>query len=94
MHAIGGEILKARKKETAMKEGYKLAKRFALRNTDPYENPKGTYHGWFKYYDRTFDSIEEAYKFFDDLGSYHDGVVKIRVKKNKTKYFAKYEVHC
>lgn len=95
-HIIGGSILKARKKETAMKEGLKLAKRFALRNTDPYENPRGTYHGYFRFYDRTFDNEEQAYEFFDSLGSYCDGVVKIKAdsKNAKPKYFAKFEVHC
>ena len=79
-----------------MKEGLKLAKRFALRNTDPYENPRGTYHGYFKFYNRTFENEEEAFKFFDDLGAYCDGVVMIKgkTKNSNPKYFAKYEVHC
>lgn len=93
-HIIGGTYLKARKKETAMKEGLKLAKRFALRNTDPYENPSGTYHGDFRFYNRTFKNEEEAYNFFDSLGVYRDGIVMIEQKNRKPKYFAKFEVHC
>lgn len=95
-HMIGGCLLKARKKETAMKEGLKYAKWFARRNTDPYENPKGTYFNDFRFYNRVFDDEEQAYKFFDELGSYRDGVVMIKgnSKKVKPKYFVKVEVHC
>lgn len=94
MHAINGVYLKARKPETAMKEGLKLAKRFAYLNVDRLENPSGTYHGDFRFYNYTFNNEEEAYNFFDSLGAYCDGVVMIRQKNRKPKYFAKFEVHC
>lgn len=95
-HVIGGCVLKARKLETAKKEGMKFAKMFALRNTDPLENPSGTYGNSLKYYDRTFNNEDEAYEFFDSLGAYRDGIVKIKgkTKRAKPKYFVKVEVHC
>ena len=94
MHALHYETLKVRKKETAMKEGLKVAKLFAFCNVDRLENPSGSYHGGFRYYDYLFETEEDAIKFFDQLGSYRDGVVRIKQKNRKPKYFVKVEVHC
>lgn len=87
-HAIGWGFLKATTKEAAMKEGLKAAKNYAFYNVDRYENPSGDYHSDFRYYDRIFNSEDEALEFFDRLGSYRDGVVRIRVVSDsaQTKY--------
>lgn len=77
-HAIGGGFLKATTKEAAMREGYRDAEEFAFYNTDRGENPDGGYHGNFKYYDRVFDSVEDAEDFFDRLGAYRDGVCMVK----------------
>lgn len=78
-HYVDGCFLKATTKEAAMKEGLAAAQEFAFYNVDRYENPSGTYHGRFRYYDRIFNSVDEALDFFDSLGFYKDGVVRIRV---------------
>ena len=78
-HAICGSVLKAKTKEEALKEGYRLAEDYAQVNVDRQENPSGAYHGYFRYYDSVFNTPEEANSFFDRLGSGYDGVVRIRV---------------
>lgn len=78
-HAIGTSVLKAKTKEAAMKEGYQLAVDYAKNNVDRKENPFGSYNSSFRYYDRVFNTDEEAEAFFDKLGNYYDGVVRLRV---------------
>lgn len=78
-HAICGSVLKAKTKEEALKEGYRLAEDYAQVNVDRQENPSGSYHNSFRYYDSVFNTPEEANSFFDRLGSWYDGVVRIRV---------------
>lgn len=87
-HAIGWCFLKATTKEAAMKEGLAAAKDYAFYNVDRYENLSGSYYNDFRYYDRIFNSVDEALEFFDSLGSYKDGVVRIRVVSDsaQTKY--------
>lgn len=77
-HAIGGGFLMATTKEAAMKEGYADACEFAFRNVDRQENPSGSYDNSFKYYDKCFNTEEDAYDFFYSLGSYHDGVCMVK----------------
>ena len=87
-HAIGGGFLKATTKEAAMKEGLKDAEEFAYYNVDRQENYSGSYYNSFKYYDKVFNTEEEAMEFFYSLGSYCDGVcmVKEPSKGAKTRY--------
>ena len=87
-HAIGGGFLKATTKEAAMREAYANAQDFAAMNVDRGENPDGIYDNSFKFYNRTFDTEEEAEDFFDSLGSYRDGVcmVKVPSKAAEKKY--------
>lgn len=87
-HYVDGCFLKATTKEAAMKEGLAAAEEFAFYNVDRDENPLGTYHGKFRYYDRIFNSEDEAFAFFDSIGCYKDGVVRIRVvsESAQTKY--------
>ena len=87
-HAIGGGFLRATTKERALAEGLADAEDFAYYNVDRGENPSGSYHGNFRFYDRVFDNEDEAIEFFDSLGSYCDGVVMVREasKSSKTRY--------
>ena len=91
-HAIGGGFLDAKTKEEAMKKGLAAAKEFASYNVDRQENPYGDYGNSFEFYNRIFDSEEEAYDFFYNLGSYRDGVcmVKEPSKGSMTRYRKKY----
>lgn len=77
-HAAQLFQLNAKTKEEAMDEGYIFAADFAVANVDYDENPTGSYHGDFRFYDREFDTEEEAWDFFNSLGPYCDGVVKIK----------------
>ena len=81
-------FLNATTKEEAMREAYADACEFAECNVDREENPLGGYHSSFKFYDRCFDTEEEAKEFFDSLGAYQDGVcmVKHASKSAATKY--------
>lgn len=87
-HAVGGGFLRATTKEAAMREGLADAEEFAYYNVDREENYGGSYHGNFRFYDRTFDNEDEAMDFFDSLGSYCDGVVMVREpsKSSRTRY--------
>lgn len=71
-------FLKAKTKEAAMKEGLAAAEEFAYNNVDRYENPSGAYHGNFMFYDKVFNSEDEALAFFRSLGTYNDGVAMIK----------------
>ena len=77
-HAIGGGFLKATNKDAALKEGYADACEFAFYNVDRGENPSGSYDNSFRYYDKTFDTEDDAMDFFYSLGSYCDGVCKVK----------------
>lgn len=77
-HAIGGGFLDAKTRDRALAEGLADAENFAFYNVDRGENPSGSYHGNFRYYDRVFNTEDEAMEFFDSLGSYCDGVVMVR----------------
>lgn len=77
-HLFGGGFLKATTKEAAMREGYTNAQEFAFRNVDREENHGGHYDNSFRFYDRVFDTEEEAKDFFDSLGSYCDGVCMVK----------------
>ena len=77
-HAVGGGFLNAKNKEQAMKEGFADAKEFAFYNVDRGEDPSCSYHGNFRFYDKVFNSEEEAEDFFDSLGSYCDGVCMVK----------------
>lgn len=77
-HAVAMIPLKARTKDAAMKEGLMEAYDYAEMETDRYENPSGSYHGNFRFYDKEFNNEQEAFAFFNSLGSYCDGVVKIK----------------
>ena len=76
-HAIGGGLLEAKTREAAMKEGLADAEDFAYYNGDRYEG-SDEYHGDFRFYNKTFNTVEEAERFFDDLGAYCDGVCMIK----------------
>ena len=93
MHVIGGGLLKAKDRDSAMKEGLERAESFAFYNVDRGENPNGSYNNYFSFYNETFNTEEEAYRFFDELGAYCDGVCMIS-QNGEIRYFAKYEVHC
>lgn len=87
-HAIGGGFLRATTKEAAMREAQEDAEQFAFYNVDREENPGGSYNGSLRFYNRTFDTEEEAEAFFDSLGAYSDGVcmVKEAGKGARTRY--------
>ena len=51
---------------------------FAFYNVDRGENASGSYHGNFRFYDKVFNTEEEAEDFFNSLGSYCDGVVMVK----------------
>ena len=76
-HAVGGGFLKATTKEEAMREALADAEEFAYYNGDRDEG-SDTYHGHLGFYDRTFNTEDEAEEFFDSLGAYCDGVCKVR----------------
>lgn len=86
-HIVDYTFLKATDKDRAMREGYALAEEFAYYNGDR-EEGSDNYHGNFKFYDKTFNTEDDAIDFFDSLGSYCDGVcmVKEATKGAKTKY--------
>lgn len=77
-HAIGGGFLRATTKEAAMREGLAAAEEFAFYNVDRGENASGSYHGNFRFYDKVFNTEEEAEDFFNSLGSYCDGVIMVK----------------
>lgn len=77
-HAIGGGFLKATTKEAAMREGYADACEYAEINVDRQEDPFGSYDNSFKFYDKVFDTEDDAKEFFDSLGSYVDGVCMVK----------------
>ena len=68
-HAIGGGFLRATTKEAAMREGLAAAEEFAFYNVDRGENASGSYHGNFRFYDKVFNTEEEAEDFINRLGS-------------------------
>ena len=80
--STGWGFLKAKTKGEAMKEGLALAEEYAFCNVDRYENPSGTYHNNFRFYDRVFNSEDEALEFFNRLGTYRDGVVMVKEASN------------
>ena len=89
-HAIGGGFLRATTKEAAMREGLVAAEEFAFYNVDRGENYDGSYHGNFRFYDKVFNTEDEAEDFFDSLGSYCDGVVMVKeVGKGAKNRYAK-----
>ena len=92
-HSIGGGFLKATTKEAAMREGLADANEFAFYEVDRGENSSGSYHGNFRYYDKVFDTEDDAIDFFDSLGAYCDGVCMVKEpgKGAKTKYAKKVE---
>lgn len=77
-HAIGGGFLKATTKEEAMREALRDAEEFAYYNSDREENPNGAYEGYLKFYNRVFDTEDEAEEFFNSLGAYCDGVCMVK----------------
>ena len=89
-HRIGGGFLKAKTENAALAEGLKRAEEFAYYNGDRYEG-SDNYHGFFKVYDREFETEEEAEEFFDSLGAYNDGIVKVKcaTKASQTRYMNK-----
>lgn len=92
-HAIGGGFLKATTKEAAMREAQADAEEFAYYNSDRQENYSGDYYGNLIFYDRVFDTEDDAMEFFDSLGSYCDGVCMVKEpgKGARTKYAKKVE---
>ena len=86
-HAINYVFLTANTKDKAMKEGYALAEEWAMYNGD-HEEGSTNYHGDFKFYDREFNTEDEAIDFFNSLGSYCDGVCKVKeaTKGARTKF--------
>ena len=87
-HQIGGGFLKATTKEAAMREGLADAEEYAYYNADRQENFDASYDNDFRYYDKTFENEEDAEHFFESLGSYCDGVCKVKQasKSAQTKY--------
>ena len=77
-HAIGGGFLRATTKEAAMREAQADAEEFAFYNVDRGENLSGSYHGNMRFYDKTFDTEDDAEDFFNSLGSYCDGVCMVK----------------
>lgn len=77
-HAVNLHQLEATTREAAMSEGFDYACEWAEMNVDPYEDPSRSYHGDFKFYDKEFDTEEEAWEFFNNLGAYCDGIVRIK----------------
>ena len=86
--ARGGGFLNATNKEEAMREGYADACDFAFYNVDRHEDPSGSYNNSFRFYDKCFDTEEDAEDFFKSLGDYVDGVcmVKQASKSASNKY--------
>lgn len=86
-HLIGGGFLKATSKDEAMREALTDAEEFAYYNGDRLEG-SDRYSNSFKYYDKVFNTEDEAEEFFASLGSYMDGVcmVKEPSKSAQTKF--------
>lgn len=86
-HLIGGGFLKATTKDEAMREALADAEQFAYYNGDR-EECSDCYDSSFKFYDKVFDTEEDAEDFFASLGSYMDGVcmVKEPSKSAQTKF--------
>ena len=76
-HIMDYGFLDATTKEGAMREGLEIAQEFAYHNVDRYENPSGSYHNNFRFYDRVFNTVDEALDFFRD-GFYKDGVCLVK----------------
>lgn len=75
---ISTGFLKATTKEAAIREANSIADTFAFYNVDRGENPSGEYHGYIKFYDKVFNTEDEAIDFFDGLGAYNDGVCQVK----------------
>lgn len=86
-HLIGGGFLRATTKDEAMREAFADAEQFAYYNGDR-EEGSDCYDSSFKFYDKVFDTEEDAEDFFASLGNYMDGVcmVKEPSKSAQTKF--------
>ena len=84
-HAISGGFLNAKNRDEALKEAYADACEFAHRNGD-YEEGSNEYDGSIRYYDRVFNTEDEAEDFFRSID--RDGVcmVKQAGKGAETRY--------
>lgn len=76
-HSIGWGFLQATTKEAALREGLAIAEEWAHYEGDPMEG-SDTYHGNFRFYDKIFNTEDDALDFFRSLGSYNDGVVMVK----------------
>lgn len=65
-------FLKAKDKEDALQEACRLAEEFANAEGDE------GYHYNIRYYNKTFNTEEDAISFFESLDSYDDGVCKVK----------------
>ena len=78
-HMIGYDIIDAKSPEEAVKKGMAFAQEFADYYVDEEEDPTCSYHGNFKFYNKICVNEEEAQDFFNSLGPYRDGIVKIKM---------------
>lgn len=76
-HLIGGGFLRATTKEAALREAQGAAEDFAYYNGDR-EEGSDNYSGNIRFFDKTFDTEDEAKEYFDSLGSFVDGVVIVK----------------
>lgn len=83
-HLIDFTFLDANTEAAAVKEGLAIASEYAYYNGDRLEG-SDTYHGDFRYYDKVFDNEEDVLEFFDQLGSYQDGVVRVKEATSRSK---------
>ena len=76
-HSVNYHFLNATTKERAMKEGLLAAEEWAEMNGDRMEGST-SYHDNFRFYNKTFNTEDEAIEFFNGLGSYNDGVCLVK----------------
>lgn len=90
-HLIGGGFLKAKTEKAALAEGLERAREFAYYNGDRYEGSDNYDDNSFQLYYKEFETEEEAQEFFNSLGAYEDGIVKVKcaTKASQTRYMNK-----
>jgi len=66
----GRELVAKKVKYFSAMAGEFTIPEFAEYNVDREENPSGSYDNSFRFYDRTFETEDDAMEFFDSLGSY------------------------
>lgn len=91
-HVTDYHIFEAKNDKDALKKGFAWATDFAAANVDRQENPSGMYTSSFEFRTHTpFFLAKDAMTYFNDKGSYYDGVVPLYYPSDKIveKYISK-----